>query len=86
MLFIMSFGMPCSSITPAKWNFRGKFSVGTFKEVHTLRSEVVQHLGVDDPVNRVEDENLAGNEPTLKFIDEEIIPWSLILASILLLV
>lgn len=54
--------------------------------VHTLRDKIVQHLRIDDPVDRVEYKYPASNKPTLEFIDEQIIPRRLVFPAILFLV
>jgi hypothetical protein len=40
----------------------------------TLGDEVIRELAVDDPVNRVEAEDLAGNESALDFLNKVIVP------------
>lgn len=47
----------------------------------SLRYEVTRELRVDDPVNWVEHENLAGLKSSLQFFDELVIPRSLVLAT-----
>lgn len=50
--------------------------VGNAVESHlsTLGDEVVRKLTVDNPVNRIKAEDLAGNQSTLDLLDEVIIP------------
>ena len=47
-----------------------------------LRDEVVKHLVVDDPVDREEDEDAAGDETALEFIDEEVVPRGGVFAAV----
>ncbi len=55
-------------------------------KVHTLRDKVVQHLRIDNPVDRVEYKHAASNKATFEFINEQIIPGRLVFPAILVLV
>ena len=52
----------------------------------TLGDEVVQHLGVYNPINRVKEKDAACYQRTLDFVNEKIIPRRLVLATIFLLI
>lgn len=45
-----------------------------------LRDEIVEHLRVDDPVDGVEGEDLAGDEGALDFLDEQAVPLEVVIA------
>ncbi len=51
-----------------------------------MRDEVVQHLGVYNPIDRVKEKDAACYQRTLDFINEKIIPRRLILATIFFLI
>lgn len=55
-------------------------------KVHTLRDKVVQHLRIDDPVDRVKYKHSASNKATFKFINEQIVPRRLVFPAILVLI
>lgn len=55
-------------------------------KVHTLRDKVVQHLRIDNPVDRVEYKHSASNKATFEFINEQIIPGRLVFPAILVLI
>lgn len=46
-----------------------------------LGDKVVKHLPIDNPVNRVKDEDSASNQGSLELVDELVVPWSIVVSS-----
>ncbi len=53
---------------------------------HTLRNEVIQHLGINYPVDRVEYEDFASHQSTFELVNEVVIPRGSVISAILVLI